>query len=318
VPDEESRPGHLPLGKGVEFDLVRRVLRVLGDDARGVGDDASVLDIVPDEHIVISVDSSVEDVHFREAWLTPEEIAWRATTAAVSDLAAMAARPLGLLLALTLPERWVGRLDALAEGVRDAARAAGAPVLGGDIARGTELTLSVTAIGAATRPVSRRGASDGDRVYVTGVLGGAGSAIRALTAGEEPDAWARARFARPVARVRESRWLAAQGATAMIDISDGLSSELHHLAEASAVELHVNLDRVPVASGVSPLDAVTSGEEYELVVTAATEFDRDEFSRTFGIVLTEIGIVATGHAGVLASNHGERVDLPGGHDHYSS
>ena len=106
-----GRPGdrdHHALGPGREFDAVRALMARWGDLARGIGDDAAVLDVPPGERLVVSVDSSVEDRHFRRAWLTPEEIGYRAATAALSDLAAMGARPLGMLVALALPTAWRG------------------------------------------------------------------------------------------------------------------------------------------------------------------------------------------------------------------
>ena len=106
---------HLTLGPGREFDAVRDLLARWGTAATGVGDDAAVLDVPTGSRLVVSTDSSVEEVHFRAEWLTPEEIGWRATMAALSDLAAMGATPLGVLLALTVPVRWRGSLGAVAE-----------------------------------------------------------------------------------------------------------------------------------------------------------------------------------------------------------
>ncbi|HRN54682.1 MAG TPA: AIR synthase related protein, partial [Gemmatimonadaceae bacterium] len=107
---------HVAMGPGREFDAVRALLEQWGPAARGVGDDGAVLDVPPGEKLVVSTDTTVEEVHFRRAWLAPEEIGWRATQAALSDLAAMGARPLGVLLALTVPRDWRGELPALAEG----------------------------------------------------------------------------------------------------------------------------------------------------------------------------------------------------------
>ena len=111
------------LGPGREFDLVRVMMSRWGDRARGIGDDATVLDVPAGEHLVLSTDTSLEDVHFRRDWLSPEEIGWRATAAALSDLAAMAANPLGVLVALTLSARWIDDLGALAEGIAASASA---------------------------------------------------------------------------------------------------------------------------------------------------------------------------------------------------
>ena len=127
---------NIGLGPGREFDLVRTMLTRWGTAASGIGDDAAIVDIPAGEQLVVSTDASIENVHFRREWLSPEEIAYRATMAALSDVAAMAAAPRGLLVALTIPERWVADLAALADGIGAAARAADCPILGGDITRG--------------------------------------------------------------------------------------------------------------------------------------------------------------------------------------
>jgi thiamine-monophosphate kinase len=318
LPDETPTGGHIALGPGSEFDFVRTMLRGWRDSARGIGDDAAVLDVGGPSRIVVSTDTAIENIHFREAWLTPREIGYRSTTAALSDLAAMAARPVGLLLALGVPDRWRERIALLALGVGDAAGVAGALIVGGDVSRASELSVGVTAIGTAPAPVTRDGASAGDHVYVTGRLGGAADALRAWERGEEPAPWSRDRFVRPVARLREALWLAERGVHALIDISDGLASELRHLAAASQVELHIDIDRVPVGDGLAITDALTAGEEYELLATAPVALDLNAFAAEFGVPLTEIGIVAhKGHAAVLASSRGVRVDLPRGHDHFT-
>jgi thiamine-monophosphate kinase len=153
---------------------------------------------------------------------------------------------------------------------------------------------------------------------VTGALGGPARAVRAWEAGEGPTPWSRHRFARPAPRIAEARWLAEQEAHAIIDISDGLSSELRHLAHASKVEIHVDLERVPVGDGLTWKDAVAGGEEYELVVAVPHELDVNVFARTFGLPLTQIGRVrASALPGVVAHLEGARVDLTYGYDHFS-
>src|SRR4051812_35899746 len=111
------------LGPGGEFDAIREILAQLGDAASGVGDDASVLDVPRGDRIVVSTDTAVEHRHFRPEWLEPEEVAYRAVTAALSDLAAMAAQPIGILWALNVSEPWKAKLPRLADGAREAARA---------------------------------------------------------------------------------------------------------------------------------------------------------------------------------------------------
>lgn len=149
---------HLTMGPGKEFDAVRALLAQWGSAAEGVGDDGAVLDLPPGSRLVVSTDATVEDVHFRRAWLTPEEIGWRATQAALSDLAAMGAAPLGVLLALTVPRDWRDQLSGLAGGIAAATQGAGAPIVGGDVTDGDRLALAITVLGHSARPLSRAGA----------------------------------------------------------------------------------------------------------------------------------------------------------------
>ena len=306
------------LGGGAEFDAIRAIVERLGQRARDIGDDAAVLRVPRGDALVASVDAMLEGRHFRDGWLTPREIGYRAVTAAVSDLAAMAARPLGILLALALPDRWRGDLAAIADGVGDAVSAAGTTVLGGNIVAAGELGLTTTVLGSAFTPLRRTGARAGDHIYVTGRLGGPAAAIVAWNRGGVPDATARDRFARPVARLREARWLIDRGVTAGIDISDGFAADLEHLAAASEVGAEVELTDLPlVGSSSDCVAAAASGEEFELLVTSPAALDSQEFEARFALPLTPVGRI-TSASGVLSFRlRGERVAKPAGYDHLS-
>jgi len=317
---------HVALGRGAEFDAIRRLLARWGDSARGIGNDTSALDVPPGHRMVASTDTSVEGVDFRREWLTPSEIGYRATAAALSDLAAAAASPLGVLLAITVPTNWREALEGVADGAGQAARAAGATVLGGDLTAVTGpgmLALNVTVLGSVPHPITRTGARVGDHVYVTGVIGGPARALRAWLDGTDPQPADRARFARPAPRIREAQWLAERGARAAIDVSDGLVADVGHIAAASGVRIAIDLGLVPRVSGVTAIDAAQSGEEYELAVIAPGGIDVSDFAAAFGIPLTDIGHVTEpastrAGAGVETYCDGKRVDPPGGYDHFSS
>ncbi|CAN5435549.1 thiamine-phosphate kinase [soil metagenome] len=313
-----SAGNHVAMGGGAEFDLIRRLLDTWGPRASGIGDDAAVIDVPHGERLVASTDASVENVHFRREWMSPREVGARAATAALSDLAAMGARPLGLLLALALPERWERDAEAIADGVGVTASRVACPIVGGNVTRGEELTLTVTVLGCATRPITRAGAREGNIIFVTGRLGGPGSALASLLAGAVPQADALARFIAPSARIDEGRWLAERGATAMIDISDGLIADANHLANASGVSLSLDETSVPCLGGVEPNAALVSGEEYELLVAIPSDIaiDTAAFQQEFGIALTRIGVsVPRGNSAVLARTSR---DVAGGHDHLAN
>src|SRR3954468_14680182 len=223
---EASEAQNIALGPGREFDLVRTLLAEWGKAAQRIGDDAAILDIPAGERLVVSTDTSAEGVHFRRDWLNSFEIGYRSTAAALSDLAAMAARPLGVLIALTLPEGDRNEAREIAVGIREGASAVLCPIVGGDLSSGESLSLTITALGSAARPLARSGAKLGQRVYVTGKLGGPAAAVRAWSAGKHPTDAERARFACPVPRIDAAMGLAARGATSGIDISDGLAADL--------------------------------------------------------------------------------------------
>jgi thiamine-monophosphate kinase len=305
------------LGPGREFDLVRVMMSRWGDRARGIGDDATVLDVPDGEQLVVSTDTSLEDVHFRREWLSPDEIGWRATAAALSDLAAMAANPLGVLLALTLPREWIDELGALAEGVAAAASAVGAPIIGGDLTHGDRLAVTVTVIGSSAAPLRRSGAQPGNTLWITGQLGGPALALAAWSEGRQPSPEARARFAHPLPRIREAQWLVSAGATAGIDISDGLGGDAGHLAAASGVRITIDADALPRVGEADVSTAQRSGEEYELLVTTGSSFDDGAFQKEFGLSLTRIGSVEEGEPAVDLLIGGERVASPAGYDHFS-
>ena len=272
---------------------------------------------MPDgETLCVSVDSSVENVHFKRSWLTAEEIGYRAAAAALSDLAAAGARPLGALLAIGVPDALRDEFLPVGRGVGAALRDVGAALIGGDTTRAGELTVSVTVLGSSVRPLRRSGAIPRQSIYVTGRLGGPAAAVRAWLAGSRPSAADRARFAHPAPRLAEARWLAEHGATAAVDVSDGLAADLAHVAAASGVALRVDLRAIPRMPGVTSEEAAVAGEEYEIAVTAE-HIDTAEFERTFDVPLTRIGSVHEGAADVAVRRDDARVDLPPGHDHFS-
>lgn len=311
----------LPLGPGEEFDVIRALQKRWGSLATGIGDDAALLKVPRGDLLVASVDAAVEGRHFKAEWLTPREIGYRAVTAALSDLAAMAARPLGILIALGVPREWRARILDLADGIGDAALQAPIRIHGGNLSDAGELSLTTTVLGHALAPLTRSGARRGDRMYVTGRLGAPAAAIHALASGEPRDALpleVRDRFVRPLARIAEARWLADYGATAAVDISDGLVADLRHIAAASGVSIELDVDRVPCFDGVSAETALESGEEYELVVSSPSPIDANAFRARFGLPLTDIGRVVDARGGAPEVRlDGARVASVSGHDHFS-
>jgi thiamine-monophosphate kinase len=249
-----------------EDDLLQLIRGTLGNgiEAFGLRDDAALLDVPGGGSVVVSVDSVVEGVHVDLALCTPADVGWKALMGAVSDLAAMGATPIGALIALCVPggsgngELALGVMG----GVAEAAAAASCPVVGGDVSGAAQLVVAVTvlgSVGTGAAAVTRAGAAAGDALFVTGPCGGSAAGLRQLRAraglGEA--------YRRPVARLREGDAARRLGATAMIDVSDGLALDLHRLADASGVGFE--LGDVPVADGATVDEALGGGEDYELL-----------------------------------------------------
>jgi thiamine-monophosphate kinase len=270
----------------------------------GIGDDAAVLRPRAREDVVLTTDALVEGVHFRWRTDPARAVGGRAVAVSLSDLAAMGARPLGVVVAFAGPPGLeVPRLDALVRGMLDVCRATGAPLVGGNVSRARETSLTVTALGAVARgrALRRDAARPGDRILVTGVLGRAALArARAERRGEpvrhvpEP----RREVGRRLAR---ARWVGA-----CIDLSDGLLADLGHVLEASGVGARLVLGALPRPRGFAaacrraglPAERalLSGGEDYELLFTARPSAPpASTLARRLGVPVSEIGrVVARG------------------------
>lgn len=321
-----------------EFELIDRLRERLDPAALplGPGDDAAVLPRSTGP--VVTVDTSVEGVHFPLDWDDPAGIASRALAVALSDLAAMGAEAGQALVALGVsPERGRDFWFALADGMIDSAAGFGVALAGGDVVRSPFLFLSVTAIGSlpeGRQAVTRSGASAGDLVAVTGSFGGAKAgllfrdespfdpmpgvtATPEMVEGMEARDRLVERYLRPVPRLEVGSTFARLGASAMIDVSDGLLADLGHLARESGVKIELGGDPIPVDPSLEPFRevfggadlvpfALTGGDDYELALTFPP--DRVEQFRSAaaenGVELTLIGSVV----------EGQGVELPPGLD----
>lgn len=327
--------GWIRLSDQGEFLRIREFAEAAGTGpvpelALSPGDDAVALRCPEGEKLILSTDATAEGVHFRRAWTDWETVGRRAVAAALSDLAAVAARPLGALVTLLLPpelDRDV--LVALGRGVGESLRAADAGLLGGDLSRSESgVSVDVVAVGAAAEPVSRAGARPGDELWVTGRLGGAATAVVDWQRGLEPDARARRAFQEPRPRWKEARWLAERVELhGLIDLSDGLAGDAGQLAAASGTRLELHADRLPLAAVLEEYRnrdlalrlALMGGEDYELLLATPSDLGghRGPFRDAFALELTRVGRVAKGEGVWIRGEDGEVRPLErGGFDHF--
>jgi len=286
----------------------------------GIGDDCAVLRLRPEHEMLVTTDFSLEGVHFRRNWHPPESVGHRCLARGLSDIAAMGGLPTAVFLSLALPtelpQRWVERF---ARGLLTLARTYGATLAGGDTAESPHGILAdMVVIGTVPRgeAVSRAGARPGDRIYVSGELGGSAAALARMT--EKPKGTLKPRdypghfFPEP--RIELGRALREKGlVSAMIDISDGLSTDLAHICEESGVGAEVEAEAVPRASVGKPAHEVNlqvalhGGEDYELLFTAPS--GKRIPSRIAGVAITRIGNIVRRRKILLMSRGGIGCEL---------
>ncbi len=313
-----------------EFALIAQLARELAGPRTkavevGIGDDAAVLR-VGKQRIVVSVDDQVEGVHFDLAWLRAADVGYRSLQAAASDLAAMGATPIAAVASLHVPQAFpAAALRQLARGQAEAARQLGCPVVGGNVARGSVLSVTTTVLGHVDVPRLRAGARVGDELWIDGELGLARAGLllhqqrlKVPARLRSVAARARAAWARPAARIEAGRKLAGR-ARAMIDVSDGLAGDVQHLADASRVKAVVEAGKL--ARLVSPelcdladllgepgvALALTGGEDYALLCAGPRA------RRPAGTKV--VGRIERGRGSELELEDGQRFALGPGFDH---
>ena len=312
-----------------ERNLIQSIRRMAGSSAtgglvRGIGDDCAVLRLSPGAELLVTTDLCIENVHFRRAWHPAPAVGHRCITRGLSDIAAMGGHPLACFLSLGLPENlpqsWV---NGFLRGLLAQARRFNIPLAGGDISSARQITADIVVTGQvpAGTAVLRSGARPGDRIYVTGSLGGSAATLKQLFAGKKIKPTRSNAHFYPIPRIAAGAWLRKHSlATAMIDLSDGLSVDLAHICEESRVAAIVEANRIPVGKGADLNLALHGGEDYELLFTVPTRAKVP--ARIAGISVTEIGEIGnrrdySSAIGILGDNGKVRPLPQRGWEHFA-
>ena len=328
-----------------EAEIISRIRKRLGfneDVLLGVGDDAAVIKTASGRDLIACCDLLVEGVHFRREWTPPRLLGWKALAVNLSDLAAMGGVPKFAMVSIALPH-WCSSefIDELFDGMSELAQSCGVAIIGGDTSSSPDsLFIDVSVIGdcQSGKAITRRGANTGDRIYVSGTLGASAVGLSLLEAGFRLDdsqgvgdfrSKAVLKHLSPEPHLKLGRALGETGlATAMIDISDGLSTDLHHILDESSVGAVIHAGAIPIAEcvpsaahGTPEADrltlAINSGEEYELLFTARPENHQrvSDLAEKNGVKVSVIGDITAERELHLERNGAIELLLPLGYQH---
>jgi len=294
--------------------------------AAGIGDDCAILEIPNGQQALVTTDFSLEGVHFRREWHPAEAVGHRCLTRGLSDIAAMGGNPIAAFLSLAvppkMPQSWVNQF---VKGLLRLADSFHVSLAGGDTAQSPGGVLAdIVVVGSVPKgkAIRRSGARPGDRVYVTGALGGAAATLKLLFSGRKLRPADFPCHFHPTARIEVGRFLLEKGlASAMIDLSDGLSTDLTHICEESGVGAEILAPTIPCASIGKPARevelqfALHGGDDYELLFTAPR--GKRVPSRIAGVVVSQIGHITRHKRIVLMNDQGVRFELrPRGWEHF--
>lgn len=285
----------------------------------GIGDDCAVLRLPRGHEALVTTDFNLENVHFRRAWHPPDTIGHRCLARGLSDIAAMGGIPIAAFLSLALPrdlpQKWVNEFF---RGLLRLANRFGVPLAGGDIAQSPSGVLAdIAVVGSvpAEKAVLRSGARAGDRIYVSGQLGAAAAVLHRLRAGKRIRAKDFPAHFYPTPRLEVGRYLREHRlARAMIDISDGLSTDLTHICQESRVGARIVASEVPIARNADLPLALHGGDDYELLFTVPAKMRVP--GKIAGIPITRIGEIVRGRGVRIVQSGSEKKLAPGGWQHF--
>ncbi len=309
---------------GGEFSLIDRLVKKVESDLliEGIGDDAAVIRWTDDQHLLVTTDMLLDGDHFNTEWYTPYQIGWKSMVANLSDIAAMGGEPMFSFVSIAIPDDMeVEFLDGLYEGMQAATDRYGGAIVGGDTTHGKVLSINIAVLGiVAPEHLCRRGDAEvGDLICVTGPLGGSWGGLELLFKDIREGT---TKHLEPDCRLDISSKLAPH-VNAMIDVSDGLASEVRHICHMSGTGAVVHHEKVPLhpdaISAGKRLNkdpyrwALGGGEDFELVFTIPPGL----LSKVEGFGVIVIGEILPKNEGIQLMKDGESTVLSGGYDHFS-
>lgn len=299
-----------------------------------IGDDAAAVALPAGELLLITTDMLMEDVHFRLSWRNLPALGWKALAQNLSDIAAMGGTPTDAVIAIAIPNSVTPEMiEEIYTGMAELARKARVDIIGGDTVRSSgPLVMSLTVHGrvAGNEMLTRAGARAGDALYVTGTLGRAAAGLQLLDSGREIPAELTNAVdgqLRPIPRLAAGRALACSGlVSAMMDLSDGVATDIHRMCRASGVGVSIDSQAIPIAEVVKktcswlntgdPLQlALTGGEDFELMFTASPNAEAELRNLLAPLELTRIGDMTASRELLLSTAEGE-TELPWGFTHF--
>lgn len=317
----------MPVSENSLIDRIRRRAKPKTAVVLGIGDDCAIVRI-PDSHdSLLTTDFTLEGIHFRQEWHPPEAVGHRCLTRGLSDIAAMGGQPIAAFLSLALPRKiphsWV---DWFMQGFLQLADRFNVTLAGGDTAESPAGILAdIVVLGSTPRgtAIRRSEARPGDGIYVTGALGGSAATLQRLRSGKKLRPADFPAHYHPVPRLEVGRYLREKRfASAMIDISDGLSTDLSHICDESDVGAEINSEAIPLAGIGKPLRQVNAkfalhgGEDYELLFTAPARVNVP--AQIAGVTITKIGRVTRTKRLYLIQNNKKTILRPEGWQHFAA
>ena len=320
-----------------EFNLIKRMSAILGTPKRtviaGIGDDTAVLNSPSGKLLLVTTDMLVENVHFSTNTATPYQLGWKSLAVNISDVASMGGEPTYAFISIGFPrDTIVEFVDEFYAGLRDVAEKYSVDIVGGDTVSSPEIIINISLLGEVEKEncILRSGAKSGDAICVTGDVGGSSAGLEILQRGLSIEGTEKHLLPQP--RVQEGRLLARSGfVTSMIDISDGVASEIHHICEQSKTGAHVYMKNIPISPNVSlvakyigknPYNyALSGGEDYELLFTCRPDkfqFLRERILKTCNMPITQIGKILDASSITIEDESGNVIPLKQkGYDHFA-